>query len=221
MDLKSPVIIVLMGPPGGGKGTHGEKLSKHLQIPHISVGDLFRDNIKKDTTVGKKAKSFIEKGLLVPDEIVFEMLDLRMQDDDCKNGFILDGFPRNIYQADMFDKKMQTFPVMVLNLALPDTLILDRIINRQVCSKCGSTFHKIFVPSKKENICDSCGSDLYQRKDDTEEVVKERLLVYHNQTAPVLDYYRKKNLLLDIDAQNSVEEVFKNLINTIEKSRQG
>lgn len=220
-DTPKPTVVVLLGPPGAGKGTHAVELSKALNLPHISTGDLFRENLNKNTLLGQKAKSYMDKGALVPDELVLDMLFNRISDKDCNNGYILDGFPRTLEQAQSFDKKINTSAKMlVVNLAIDDQPLVERITGRIVCKNCGAPFHKKYLPPKTEGICDNCKGELYQRKDDTEAVVKERLVVYHTQTQPLIEYYKtKKSNLIDINANDNKEKVFENLLNTINKSK--
>lgn len=213
-----PLVIVLMGPPGAGKGTHAVELSKKLNIPHISTGDLFRENLKNNTPLGKKANAFIEKGQLVPDELVIDMLFDRISKSDCSKGYILDGFPRTIKQAQELDSKLnKKVKLVAVNLDINDQPLVERITGRIVCKSCGTPFHKKYLPPQKSNICDNCQGELSQRKDDTEEVVKERLKIYHEQSQPVIDFYTaKNNVLYQVNADTSKENVFKNLVETLD-----
>jgi adenylate kinase len=217
-ENSKPLVIILLGPPGAGKGTHAVELSRKLNIPHISTGDLFRENLSNKTDLGLKAKSFMEKGQLVPDEIVNEMLNDRISKNDCKNGYILDGYPRTLEQAKSLEKVVSKTKIVAINLNINDKPLVERITGRLMCKNCGSPFHKKFLPPKKEGICDYCQGELYQRKDDTEEVVKERLKVYHEQTQPLINYYKEKgNVLYEVNAAESKEVVFNSLVNTIKK----
>lgn len=199
--------IVLLGPPGAGKGTYAGILSKKYGIPTISAGDLFREAIKNETDLGKKVKSYVSSGDLVPDEIVNEVIKDRLSKDDCKRGFLLDGYPRTVNQA----KVMPSFkPISIaLNFVVPDEVILSRISGRRTCSKCGAIYHIKNIPPKIEGICDKCGGKLIQRADEKPEVVKNRLMVYREKTKPVADYLRTKGLLAEIDANFPFEEIDK------------
>lgn len=210
-------VVILLGAPGAGKGTHAVELSKKLSIPHISTGDIFRENMRQGTELGKKAKEFIDKGQLVPDKVVVDMLFARVSSPDCAKGYILDGFPRTMMQAEalnIFLGKSKANAVVV-DFAINDKLLVDRIVGRLVCKSCGAPFHKTFVPPKKEGICDQCGGPLYQRSDDREEIVKERLVVYHKDTEPLLDFYKKKQLLKEVDSSQSKEKVFAELLKVV------
>ena len=208
-------VIILLGPPGSGKGTQAVKLSKELGIPHISTGDLFRENISKNTELGKKAKSFMDAGKLVPDELVLDMVYDRVSQPDCKKGYLLDGFPRTIPQAEALDKFLKNANLTVLNLNVPDEVIIKRIAGRLSCKDCGNVHHKDFSPSKVANQCDKCGGELTTRKDDQPEVVKERLKVYHTQTEPLVEFYSKQGKLVSVDGQKSPEEVFNDLLSAL------
>lgn len=210
-----PNAIILLGPPGAGKGTHAVKLSKELNVPHISTGDIFRYNIKNHTALGEKAKSYMDKGNLVPDEIVNDMLFDRISQDDCKKGYILDGFPRTLDQAKALDKKINgIFNSIIVNINVSDSMLVDRVVGRLVCTKCGAPYHVANMPPKKEGVCDLCQGELIHRKDDTEEVVKTRLKVYHDQTEkPLFDYYGKK--VIQIDGEKTQKTVFDNLISAL------
>jgi adenylate kinase len=210
--------IVILGPPGVGKGTYAEFLSKKYNIPKISVGDLFRRAIKDETDLGKKTKGYVSSGDLVPDEIVIELVKNRLQEDDCREGFILDGYPRTVAQAEAMEKFKKTD--IALNFIAPDRVIMSRIGGRRTCSKCGAIYHVKNVPPKVDGICDRCGGRLIQRSDEKPEVIKNRLVVYWEKTKPVTDHLRKKRLLVDIDAHYNIEEIDK-IISQIEKHLQG
>jgi len=199
--------IVILGPPGVGKGTYAEFLSKKYGIPKISVGDLFRDAIKKRTELGKRIKDYVSSGELVPDETVIELVKNRLEEPDCKDGFLLDGYPRTVPQAEamMNFKKVDA----ALNFVAPDEVIMERIGGRRTCSKCGAIYHIKNVPPTIEGICDRCSGRLIQRSDEKPEVIKNRLEVYREKTKPVADYLRKKGLLVDIDAHYDIEEIDK------------
>lgn len=205
-------VIILLGPPGSGKGTQAVRLSKDLGIPHISTGDLFRENLSKNTELGKKAKSYMEAGKLVPDEIVLEMLFDRVSRPDASKGYLLDGFPRTIPQAEALDKHLdQSTQVVALNLEVGDDTIMKRIAGRLTCSKGGHVFNKYLTPPATEGKCDICGGELVQRPDDAPAVVEERLRVYHAQTEPLIAYYQKQGKLANINGENPPEKVFEEL----------
>jgi adenylate kinase len=209
--------IVILGPPAVGKGTYAEFLSDKYGIPKISVGDLFRRAIKDETELGKKIKDYVSSGDLVPDEIVIELVKNRLQGDDCKGGFLLDGYPRTVPQAEAMGKFKKID--VALNFVAPDEVIMSRIGGRRTCSKCGAIYHVKNVPPKVEGICDRCGGRLIQRSDEKPQVIKNRLAVYRKKTKPVVDYLRKKGLLVDIDAHYSIEEIDK-IISQCEKHLQ-
>lgn len=200
--------IVLLGSPGAGKGTQASKMSDSLKIPHISTGDIFRANIKQNTELGLLAKTYIDSGKLVPDDVTVGIVEKRLQESDCKVGFIMDGFPRTIPQAEMFDKMLEKTGnevEIVVNIIVPDEVIIKRLSGRRMCS-CGRTYHLESNPPKTEGICDFCGKELYIRGDDRKETVEERLRVYHLQTSPLIDYYSKKGLIINIDGLKSIDE---------------
>jgi adenylate kinase len=199
--------IVILGPPGVGKGTYAEFLSKKYGIPKISVGDLFRTAIKNRTELGKRIKNYVSSGELVPDETVIELVKNRLEEPDCKNGFLLDGYPRTVPQAEamMNFKKIDA----ALNFVAPDEVIMERIGGRRTCRKCGAIYHIKNVPPTIEGVCDRCSGRLVQRSDEKPEVIKNRLVVYREKTKPVADYLRTKGLLVDIDAHYDIEEIDK------------
>lgn len=204
------VKILLMGPPGAGKGTQAEKLTELFNIPHISTGDMFRKAQKDGTELGLKAKSYMEKGQLVPDEVTIGIVRERLAEDDCKSGFLLDGFPRTVQQADALDQiltDLGTHLDAVLNIEVAKDFLVERLTGRRVCRGCGATYHVKFNAPKVEGVCDKCGGELYQRADDTIETVGNRLDVYAAQTAPLIDYYAAKGLIKNIDGSQSVEQV--------------
>ena len=210
--------IIMLGAPGAGKGTQAKMIAEKFNIPHISTGDIFRANIKNDTELGKKAKEFMDKGQLVPDELTVEILLDRVAADDCKNGYVLDGFPRTIPQADVLDKELTKLGDKVdfaINVDVPDENIVRRMSGRRACLKCGATYHIEHIPPKQEGICDKCGSELVQRDDDKPETVQNRLSVYHEQTQPLIDYYNKKNILKSVDGTKDMQEVFSDIVNIL------
>ena len=210
--------IVMLGAPGAGKGTQADKIAEKYNIPHISTGDIFRSNIKAGTELGKKAKSFIDQGLLVPDEVTIGMLLDRIHEADCENGYILDGFPRTIPQAESLTAALKENGEAIdfaLDVEVPDANIVNRMAGRRACLKCGATYHTEFAAPKKEGICDKCGSELVLRDDDKPETVQKRLEVYHEQTHLLIDYYKKKGVLHAIDGTLSMETVFKNIVDIL------
>lgn len=212
--------ILLMGPPGAGKGTQAEKLTEVLDIPHISTGDMFRKAIKEQTELGKKAKSFMDKGELVPDEVTVGIVADRIKEDDCTNGFLLDGFPRTVNQADALGAMLSDLGIKldsVINVEVPVDELIGRLTGRRICKSCGATYHMIFNPPKVEGVCDKCGGELYQRDDDTEATAKNRLEVYDKQTAPLLEYYKNSGLLVNINGNQSMEQVLKDILHVLGK----
>ena len=207
--------IVMLGAPGAGKGTQADKIAEKYNIPHISTGDIFRSNIKAGTELGKKAKSFIDQGLLVPDEVTIGMLLDRIHEVDCENGYILDGFPRTIPQAESLTAALEENGEAIdfaLDVEVPDANIVNRMAGRRACLKCGATYHTEFAAPKKEGICDKCGSELVLRDDDKPETVQKRLEVYHEQTHPLIDYYKKANVLVEVDGTQDINVVFQDIV---------
>ncbi|MBO7514122.1 MAG: adenylate kinase [Lachnospiraceae bacterium] len=203
--------IIMLGAPGAGKGTQAKLIADQYQIPHISTGDIFRANIKNGTELGKKAKTFMDQGLLVPDELVVDLVVDRVAQDDCVNGYVLDGFPRTIPQATALDEaliKKGTGIDYALNVDVPDENIIRRMSGRRACVNCGATYHIVHIPTKVEGICDRCGSELILRDDDKPETVQKRLNVYHEQTQPLIDYYSKAGILVSVDGTKDMLEVF-------------
>ena len=203
--------IVMLGAPGAGKGTQAQRIAEKYGIPHISTGDIFRSNIKAGTELGKKAKSFIDQGLLVPDEVTIGMLLDRIHEADCKNGYILDGFPRTIPQAEALTEALAKKGEAIdfaIDVDVPDEKIVTRMAGRRACVKCGMTYHIVYAAPKKEGICDNCGSELILRDDDKPETVEKRLHVYHDQTQPLIDYYTKAGILKSVDGTVDMEDVF-------------
>lgn len=203
--------LILLGPPGAGKGTQAAKIIEKYNIPHISTGDIFRENIKNGTELGKKAQEYMNKGQLVPDELVVEIATDRLTKDDCKNGFLLDGFPRTVFQAEELDKFLEAKGSAVdhvLDIEVDREELMKRLTGRRVCSKCGASFHVVSIPPKKEGICDVCGAELIQRKDDNEETAANRIEVYNKETRPLVDYYEKAGNISHIDGAAGLENVF-------------
>lgn len=210
-------VVILLGPPGSGKGTQAVRLTKELDIPHISTGDLFRENISKNTELGKRAKEYTNAGKLVPDELVLDMLFDRVKRPDCAKGYLLDGFPRTLPQAEAFGKFLpSTAELIVLNLDVPDELIVKRIEGRLTCKQCGNIHNRYFSPPQKESECDKCGGQLEQRADDNAQVVIERLRQYHNQTKPLIEYYSKKGVLSTVDGTKSPDDVYQALLSKLQ-----
>ncbi|MCM8803910.1 MAG: adenylate kinase [Candidatus Omnitrophica bacterium] len=205
-------IFILLGPPGAGKGTVGERLGEIFNLPLISTGDLLRENVKNKTDLGIKAKEFMDKGQLVPDEIVVSILLKRIKEKDCEYGFILDGFPRNINQAEILEKFVTIDKMKVIYLKADDEFLINRLSNRRICERCGTIYHLINLPPKVDGICDKCGGKLIQRDDDKEEVIRERLSIYHNLTSPLLDYYKRKKILFTVRGDGKLEDTIGKII---------
>lgn len=217
--------IVLVGPPGAGKGTQAAFLAKNLSIPHISTGDLFRANISQQTELGKLAKSYMDAGNLVPDEVTIGMAKDRMEQADAEGGFLLDGFPRNVSQAEALDEMLQSESMKldaVLDLEVPEEEVVKRIAGRRICRKDSShVFHVTYSQPKQQGVCDACGGELYQRDDDSEETVRTRLEVYHTQTEPIIDYYKSQGLVVTISALGKVEEVTARAMEALQRDEDG
>ena len=207
--------IIMLGAPGAGKGTQAKKIAEKYQIPHISTGDIFRANIKGGTELGMKAKTFMDQGMLVPDEITIGMLMDRIGQEDCINGYVLDGFPRTIPQAESLTKALAERGEKVdyeINVDVPDENIINRMSGRRACLGCGATYHITFNPPVKEGICDTCGQELVLRDDDKPETVKKRLDVYHQQTQPLIDYYKNAEVLAEVDGTQPMDAVFQGIV---------
>ena len=212
--------IIMLGAPGAGKGTQAQNIAEKYQIPHISTGDLFRANLKAGTELGKEARKYMNDGMLVPDEVTIGMLMKRLEEADCSKGYILDGFPRNIPQAESLAavlKKAGERIDYAINIEVPDEYIIKRMSGRRACPGCGATYHLLHKPPKKEGCCDVCGKTLVLREDDETDTVKKRLEVYHDQTQPLISYYKKAGILKETDGTCSMDKVFEDIINILEE----
>ncbi len=210
--------IVMLGAPGAGKGTQANMIAEKYNIPHISTGDIFRANIKNGTELGREAKSYMDKGLLVPDELTVRLLLDRVAKDDCSNGYVLDGFPRTIPQAEVLESELKKNGGKIdfaIDVDVPDEDIIHRMSGRRACLKCGATYHVEYVPPKKEGMCDVCGSELVLRDDDKPETVKNRLKVYHDQTQPLIEYYTKQGVLHSVDGTKDMKDVFSDIVSVL------
>ncbi|MCL1983460.1 MAG: adenylate kinase [Clostridiales bacterium] len=211
--------LILLGPPGAGKGTQAVKLKDKYNIPHISTGDIFRKNIKEGTELGKKAKEYMDKGELVPDEVVIGIAIARLREGDCGGGFLLDGFPRTVHQADELSRHFEDTGGkidLVIDIVVGKDELVRRLSGRRVCKSCGATYHVTGMPSKVDGVCDECGGELFQRTDDTEETVSNRIEVYNQQTKPLVEYYEKKGNIVHIDGTTGLENVFSDITKSIE-----
>lgn len=211
--------LILLGPPGAGKGTQAAGIVEKYKIPHISTGDIFRQNIKEGTELGKKAKEYMDQGLLVPDELTVGLVTDRISQPDCGNGFMLDGFPRNVSQAVQLDAFLKNNGIAldkVINIEVDKEKLVARAVGRRICKSCGATYHIEFKPSKEEGVCDICKGDLYQRADDNEETVSKRIQVYLDETKPLADYYSKVGIIADIDGQQSIDKVSNDIVSALE-----
>lgn len=209
---------ILLGPPGAGKGTQAAKIVEKYGVPHISTGDIFRENIKKGTELGKKAQEYMNRGELVPDDLVIEIATTRLLEDDCRNGFLLDGFPRTVYQAEKLDEFLAARGSKidkVLDIAVEKEELITRLTGRRVCKSCGASFHVVNIPPKQEGVCDYCGGELIQRADDNLETVTNRIDVYEAQTMPLIDYYEKAGNLVHIDGSTGLENVFADIVSAL------
>ena len=210
--------IIMLGAPGAGKGTQAKRIAEKYVIPHISTGDIFRANIKNGTELGTKAKEYMDQGLLVPDELTCDLVMDRIQQDDCKNGFVLDGFPRTIPQAEALDQALNKIGQKMdfaVDVDVPDENIVNRMGGRRACLSCGATYHVEFNPTKAEGICDACGAETVLRDDDKPETVQKRLGVYHDQTQPLIDYYKGQGILVTVDGTKELNDVFKDIVNVL------
>lgn len=212
--------IIMLGAPGAGKGTQAKMIADKYQIPHISTGDIFRANIKNGTELGQKAKTYMDQGLLVPDELVVDLVVDRVKQDDCEKGYVLDGFPRTIPQAESLDAALAKLNETIdyaINVEVPDENIVRRMSGRRACVACGATYHIVHIPTKVEGICDRCGKELILRDDDKPETVEKRLKVYHEQTQPLIDYYTNKGSLVEVDGTKDMNEVFSDIVDILSK----
>ena len=210
--------IIMLGAPGAGKGTQAKMIAEKYSIPHISTGDIFRANIKNGTELGKKAKSYMDKGQLVPDELTLDLIMDRFKQDDCKNGYVLDGFPRTIPQAEALDTALKAKGEEVdfaIDVDVPDENIVKRMGGRRACVGCGATYHVVYSPTKVEGVCDKCGEELIVRDDDKPETVLNRLEVYHNQTQPLIDYYNEQGILKSVDGTVDMKDVFNAIVDIL------
>ena len=210
--------IIMLGAPGAGKGTQAKKIAAKYEIPHISTGDIFRANIKNGTELGKKAKTYMDQGLLVPDELVVDLVVDRVNQDDCKNGYVLDGFPRTIPQAEALTDALEKLGQKMdyaIDVDVPDENIVRRMGGRRACVGCGATYHIEYAPTKKEGICDTCGGELILRDDDKPETVQKRLDVYHEQTQPLIEYYTKAGILRTVDGTVDIDDVFQAIVDIL------
>ena len=211
--------IIMLGAPGAGKGTQAKQIAAKYSIPHISTGDIFRANIKNGTELGKKAKEYMDQGALVPDELTCDLVMDRISQPDAANGFVLDGFPRTIPQAEALDKALTAAGQSMdfaIDVDVPDENIVNRMSGRRACLKCGATYHIVSIPTKVEGICDVCGEPVVQRDDDKPETVQKRLSVYHEQTQPLIDYYKEKGILKSVDGTVPMEQVFEEIVKILE-----
>ncbi|MGC9333190.1 MAG: adenylate kinase [Anaerolineae bacterium] len=218
MTTDERLFVVLLGAPGAGKGTQAERLSENLGIPQVSTGDLFRENLKKETELGLLAKQYMERGELVPDEVTVAMVRERLSRPDAAKGAILDGFPRTIPQAEALEgllHDMGTGLDLVPYIEVPEDMLLARLAGRWTCRRCGAMYHELYSPPQEPGVCDKCGGELYQRPDDTPETQKHRIKVYFEQTAPLIDYYRDKGLLVEVDGRPGIEEIQAALVDII------
>ncbi len=211
--------LILLGPPGAGKGTQAVSIAQKYGIPHISTGDIFRKHLKEGTALGLKAKEYMNQGLLVPDSLVVELVESRLTEADAAGGFLLDGFPRTVVQAEALDavlEKMATQLDRVINIEVDPGLLVERAVGRRLCRRCNATWHIRFNPTKQEGVCDACNGELFQREDDTEETVTKRIQVYLDETSPLIAYYTGKNKLSNITGEQGIEKVFEDIVHALE-----
>lgn len=214
--------LILLGPPGAGKGTQAANIIETFSIPHISTGDIFRKNIKEGTELGKKAKEYMDRGELVPDTLVVEIVEDRLKAEDCKSGFLLDGFPRTVFQAETLDQVLENMGAgldYVVNVVVNPELLVERAVGRRICRDCGSTYHIKYNPPKEESVCDKCSGELYQRSDDNADTVTNRIRVYMDETSPLIEYYRVKGNLINVDGQQDIDKVFDDILKAIGRTQ--
>lgn len=214
--------LILLGPPGAGKGTQAANIIETFSIPHISTGDIFRKNIKEGTELGKKAKEYMDRGELVPDTLVVEIVEDRLKAEDCKSGFLLDGFPRTVFQAEALDKVLENMGAgldYVVNVVVDPELLVERAVGRRICRDCGSTYHIKYNPPKVDSVCDKCSGELYQRSDDNADTVTNRIRVYMDETSPLIEYYRVKGNLINVDGQQDIDKVFDDILKAIGRTQ--
>ena len=213
--------LVLLGPPGAGKGTQAKLLQEHFDIPQISTGDILRRAAKEGTTFGKRAKKYMDRGELVPDSVILDIVEERLSADDCHKGFLLDGFPRTVVQAEAFQTMLDRQNQMLdgaVSLRVPRQKLVARLSGRRTCRQCGAMYHVRFNPPKKEGVCDQCGGDLYQRADDREETIEARMEVYDRESAPLIEHFRQKGLLREVDGSKTTDEVFREILRQLRKA---
>ncbi|MBW2147439.1 MAG: adenylate kinase [Deltaproteobacteria bacterium] len=215
--------LIMMGPPGAGKGTQAQMLAERFSCPHVSTGDMFREAVKKGSPMGTRAREYMDKGALIPDPIVIGMVEERIDQPDCRNGYILDGFPRTVAQAEALDTSLSRRGAAidhVINVDVEDAEIVKRLAGRRTCRRCGWTCHVVFDPSKVVGVCDNCGGELFQRADDSEKTVQARLRVYKEQTTPLIQYYQQKGLLRSITGQGSINEIFNRIMEVVDQNHE-
>jgi adenylate kinase len=211
--------LILLGPPGAGKGTQAEGIASKYDIPHISTGDIFRKNIKEGTELGKKAQDYMNKGLLVPDSLVVAIVEDRLKEDDTKSGFLLDGFPRTVVQAEALDGVLESMEASldkVVNIKVDSNILVERAVGRRICKNCAATYHVKFNAPKVDSVCDKCDGELYQRSDDNEETVSKRVNVYFDETSPLIEYYTNKSKLVEINGEQDIDKVFNDIVKALE-----
>jgi adenylate kinase len=212
--------LILLGPPGAGKGTQAKKIADKYKIPHISTGDILRESIRNNNPLGIRARGYMDRGELVPDQLILEIISERLNESDCSDGFFFDGFPRTVFQADGLTEILKTRHQSldrVINLVVSDEKIINRLSNRRLCRNCGTDYNLVSKRPRKNNVCDSCGTELIQREDDNPDTIKNRLKVYRSETKPLISYYSKKGVLQNINGDNSPEELLVEILNNIEK----
>lgn len=214
--------LILLGPPGAGKGTQAANIIETFNIPHISTGDIFRKNIKEGTELGKKAKEYMDRGELVPDTLVVAIVEDRLKAEDCKSGFLLDGFPRTVFQAQALDQVLEVMGSgldYIVNVVVDPEILVERAVGRRICRDCGSTYHIKYNPPKVELVCDKCSGELYQRSDDNADTVTNRIRVYMDETSPLIEYYQSNGNLINVDGQQDIDKVFEDILNAIGRTQ--